>query len=319
MRSLSMSCAFSPSFSRPRTQLPSSSGAFYGTQNRHDVSLNTRTSVRSLIAFAEAARLYDWTRPVMTSEPICKILKCVRSCSQKQVLRRHLTSQLAEAGIRLRSFASSTSCQTTPPSCVPFGVLCHKGFSLMVIALLQVAGQSRSFVRTELKEEDDNDESAAEDRDSSLDESSMLIITVSLPRNTRSLARPAEAWCSPGCKLQRQEHPPQANRVDHLHGAHWCVIFARLSFRTTSNRRSSAGCFVPAEDALVGLTDRIMTRVSTRESITRVIDLFPLQLSSLDLKLVYSITAGLFSVHDRLAADFVRSLPSSRIEGGRVS
>lgn len=30
----------------------------------------------SLIAFAEVSRIYDWTRPVMTEDPVCKILKC---------------------------------------------------------------------------------------------------------------------------------------------------------------------------------------------------------------------------------------------------
>lgn len=30
------------------------------------------------------------------------------------------------------------------------------------------------------------------------------------------------------------------------------------------------GCFVPAETAVIGLTDRILTRVSTRESVSRV-------------------------------------------------
>lgn len=65
------------------------------------------------------------------------------------------------------------------------GVLCYGGIPLTAAALLQVAGQSRSFVKTELKEEEDEDTAAAEDRDSSLDESSMLIITVSLPRETR--------------------------------------------------------------------------------------------------------------------------------------
>lgn len=33
--------------------------------------------IRSLIAFAEAAKLYNWTRPVMTEEPVCRISKCV--------------------------------------------------------------------------------------------------------------------------------------------------------------------------------------------------------------------------------------------------
>lgn len=33
--------------------------------------------------------------------------------------------------------------------------------------------------------------------------------------------------------------------------------------------RAVAGSFVPAERAQIGLTDRILTRVSTRESITR--------------------------------------------------
>ncbi|KAG0658910.1 MutS protein msh5 [Rhodotorula mucilaginosa] len=87
-----------------------------------------------LIAFAEAARLYDWTRPVMTSEPVCKILK-----------GRH-----------------------------PLAESCVEHFVPNNTAL--VAGQSRPCVKTELKEEED-EESAAEDRDSSLDESSMLIIT----------------------------------------------------------------------------------------------------------------------------------------------
>lgn len=220
----------------------------------------------------------------MTSEPVCKILKCARRFrSRTQVVRHRLTSRLAEAAIRSRNCVSSTSCQTIPPSCVPLGVYATRRPPLTSAAVRQVAGQSRSFVKTELKEEE-NEESAAEDRDSSLDESSMLIITVSLIRDTRSRVHNAEPRFSSGCKFQRQEHPAQANRADHLHGAHWCVMFARLSFRTTSDRRSSPGCFVPAEDALVGLTDRIMTRVSTRESITRVINLSPPASSSLELR-----------------------------------
>lgn len=35
------------------------------------------------------------------------------------------------------------------------------------------------------------------------------------------------------------------------------------------------GCFVPAETAVIGLTDRILTRVSTRESVSRVCAFLP--------------------------------------------
>ncbi|KWU42860.1 hypothetical protein RHOSPDRAFT_35589 [Rhodotorula sp. JG-1b] len=156
-----------------------------------------------LIAFAEAARLYDWTRPVMTSEPVCKILK-----------GRH-----------------------------PLAELCVEHFVPNNTAL--VAGQSRSFVKTELKEEDDEDSAAAEDRDSSLDESSMLIIT--------------------GANFSGKS-----------------ILLKQIALITYM---AHIGCFVPAEDALVGLTDRIMTRVSTRESITRGSSAFMIDLQQISFAL----------------------------------
>ena len=34
--------------------------------------------------------------------------------------------------------------------------------------------------------------------------------------------------------------------------------------------KAHVGCFVPAKRAVIGLTDKILTRVSTRESVSRV-------------------------------------------------
>jgi hypothetical protein len=65
---------------------------------------------------------------------------------------------------------------------------------------------------------------------------------------------------------------------------------------------SLAGSFVPAERARIGITDRILTRVSTRESVTRV------RASSRccrKAKADLSRRAGILGFHDRLAADLV--------------
>ncbi|GJN92911.1 hypothetical protein Rhopal_005953-T1 [Rhodotorula paludigena] len=45
------------------------------------------------------------------------------------------------------------------------------------------------------------------------------------------------------------------------------------------------GCFVPAEEALIGLTDRILTRISTRESITRGSSAFMIDLQQVSFAL----------------------------------
>ncbi|GAA5983518.1 hypothetical protein JCM11641_005836 [Rhodosporidiobolus odoratus] len=53
------------------------------------------------------------------------------------------------------------------------------------------------------------------------------------------------------------------------------------------------GCFVPAESATIGLTDRIMTRVSTRESVTRGASAFMIDLQQVSFLLRNHTTSSL--------------------------
>jgi DNA mismatch repair protein MSH5 len=41
------------------------------------------------------------------------------------------------------------------------------------------------------------------------------------------------------------------------------------------------GCFVPAERAIIGLTDKIMTRINTRESVSRGSSAFMIDLQQI--------------------------------------
>ena len=44
-----------------------------------------------------------------------------------------------------------------------------------------------------------------------------------------------------------------------------------------------AGCFVPAESATIGLTDKILTRVTTRETVSRTQSAFMIDLQQISL------------------------------------
>ena len=66
--------------SRQPTPSPNSTGASplsLSCMFLEDDHESSSTSCDSLIAFAGASRLYDWARPVMTEDAVCKIIKCV--------------------------------------------------------------------------------------------------------------------------------------------------------------------------------------------------------------------------------------------------
>ncbi|GAA5854993.1 hypothetical protein JCM9279_005715 [Rhodotorula babjevae] len=141
-----------------------------------------------LTAFAGASRLYDWARPVMTEDAVCKIIK-----------GRHPLAEL----------------------CVDTFVPNHTSL---------VGGQAA------VKEDPERDVELR-----NRDDKSMIILT----------------------------------------GANFSGKSVYLKQVALITFMAHIGCFVPAEDALVGLTDRIMTRVSTRESITRGSSAFMIDLQQI--------------------------------------
>ena len=48
---------------------------------------------------------------------------------------------------------------------------------------------------------------------------------------------------------------------------------------------SHVGCFVPAKRAVIGLTDRILTRVTTRETVSKMQSAFAIDLQQMSLAL----------------------------------
>ncbi|CDR44185.1 RHTO0S09e00958g1_1 [Rhodotorula toruloides] len=149
-----------------------------------------------LIAFAEAAKLYNWTRPVMTEEPVCKILK-----------GRH-----------------------------PLSELCVDTFVPNNTSLTGGLGIKRS---------PDGVDEKPDLQEISQDEKSVIIVT----------------------------------------GANFSGKSVYLKQIALITFMAHIGCFVPAEDALIGLTDRIMTRVSTKESITRGSSAFMIDLQQISFAL----------------------------------
>ncbi|GAA5820731.1 hypothetical protein JCM3770_005267 [Rhodotorula araucariae] len=145
-----------------------------------------------LVAFADASRLYDWRRPTMAEEPVCKILK-----------GRH-----------------------------PLAELCVATFVPNNTSL--VGGQGA------VKHEVDGDVTPEV-----TDEKSMIILT----------------------------------------GANFSGKSVYLKQVALITFMAHIGCFVPAEEALIGLTDRILTRVSTRESITRGASAFMIDLQQISFAL----------------------------------
>ncbi|GAA6050088.1 hypothetical protein NBRC10513_001384 [Rhodotorula toruloides] len=149
-----------------------------------------------LIAFAEAAKLYNWTRPVMTEEPVCKILK-----------GRH-----------------------------PLSELCVDTFVPNNTSLTGGLGIKRSA---------DGVDEKPDLHEISQDEKSVIIVT----------------------------------------GANFSGKSVYLKQIALLTFMAHIGCFVPAEEALIGLADRIMTRVSTKESITRGSSAFMIDLQQISFAL----------------------------------
>ncbi|GAA5944527.1 hypothetical protein JCM3775_003284 [Rhodotorula graminis] len=141
-----------------------------------------------LIAFAGASRLYDWVRPVMTEDAVCKIIK-----------GRH-----------------------------PLAELCVETFVPNGTSL--VGGQAT------IKPDPEQEVELCGDG-----EKSMIILT----------------------------------------GANFSGKSVYLKQVALITFMAHIGCFVPAEDALIGLTDRLMTRVSTRESVTRGSSAFMIDLQQI--------------------------------------
>ncbi|BGP41924.1 hypothetical protein JCM10449v2_005921 [Rhodotorula kratochvilovae] len=157
-----------------------------------------------LIAFAEASRLYDWHRPTMTEDPVCKILK-----------GRHPLAELC-----VETFVPNNTS------------LYADGYHVMsgrkVGGLGAVVDEADRDVKPEVA-----------------DEKSMIILT----------------------------------------GANFSGKSVYLKQVALITFMAHIGCFVPAEEALIGLTDRIMTRVSTRESITRGASAFMIDLQQISFAL----------------------------------
>lgn len=107
-----------------------------------------------------------------------------------------------------------------------------------------------------------------------------------------------------------QKHLSEASCSPRLHGPPRYVLLLRTSSVTDL---SSAGSFIPAELALIGLTDKILTRVATRESISRVRRGSFLRYRRLSTHLV-----GIFGVHDRSPTNLVSRF-SVKIDSAHTS
>ncbi|GAA6004146.1 hypothetical protein JCM10207_002453 [Rhodosporidiobolus poonsookiae] len=153
-----------------------------------------------LIAFAEAAQLYEWIRPEMVEKPVCEI-----------VGGRH-----------------------------PLAELCVESFVKNSTSLVGGCGAPA------VKEEDDPYGASAETTKTSKEgKNSMAVIT--------------------GANF--------SGKSVYLKQVALIVFMAHI------------GCFVPAEKAIIGLTDRILTRVSTRESVTRGSSAFMIDLQQISFAL----------------------------------
>ncbi|GAA5920451.1 hypothetical protein JCM1841_004561 [Sporobolomyces salmonicolor] len=164
-----------------------------------------------LLAFAEAARLYNWNRPTMTEEPVCKILG-----------GRH-----------------------------PLAELCVNSFVMNDTDL--VGGRGRNW-QGDIKPERDV---VGETSDLPA-ERSMIIVT--------------------GANF--------SGKSIYLKQVALITFMAHL------------GCFVPAEKALIGLTDRIMARVTTKESITKGSSAFMIDLQQISFALRNTTPSSLLIIDE---------------------
>ncbi|GAA5977825.1 hypothetical protein JCM10908_005110 [Rhodotorula pacifica] len=85
--------------------------------------------------------------------------------------------------------------------------------------------------------------------------------------------------------MQQNQGPPDESNMLIVTGANFSGKSILLKQIALIVYMAHIGCFVPAEDALIGLTDRIMTRVSTRESITRGSSAFMIDLQQISFAL----------------------------------
>ncbi|GAA5900677.1 hypothetical protein JCM5296_006745 [Sporobolomyces johnsonii] len=164
-----------------------------------------------LLAFAEAARLYNWNRPTMTEEPVCKILG-----------GRH-----------------------------PLAELCVDSFVINDTDL--VGGRGRNW-QGDIKPKRDT---VGETSDLPA-ERSMIIVT----------------------------------------GANFSGKSVYLKQVALITFMAHLGCFVPAEKALIGLTDRIMTRVTTKESITKGSSAFMIDLQQISFALRNTTPSSLLIIDE---------------------
>ena len=58
------------------------------------------------------------------------------------------------------------------------------------------------------------------------------------------------------------------------------------------------GCFVPAEHAIIGLTDKILTRIATRESVSRFQSAFMIDLQQIALAMTLAARRSLVVIDE---------------------
>ncbi|KAK4699437.1 DNA mismatch repair protein MSH5, partial [Phenoliferia sp. Uapishka_3] len=173
-------------------------------------SVETLTYCRSLLAFAETAKIYDWNRPTMSEDNTTEIKE-----------GRH-----------------------------PLVELCVDSFVTNDTILAGSKGVSWDFVAPELGggEDDKASDAELESEIGKRDENSMIIIT-GANYSGKSIYLKQIALITFMAHLGRLPLP--------------LVDFEVLL-------TPYAGSYVPAAGALIGLTDRILVRIATVESITRV-------------------------------------------------
>lgn len=72
------------------------------------------------------------------------------------------------------------------------------------------------------------------------------------------------------------------------------------------------GCFVPAENAVIGLTDKILTRIATRETVSKIQSAFMIDLQQVALAISLATCRSLVIIDE-----FGKGTESSGMSGGK--
>ncbi|TPX38060.1 hypothetical protein SmJEL517_g00294 [Synchytrium microbalum] len=92
--------------------------------------------------------------------------------------------------------------------------------------------------------------------------------------------------------------PGQGTRCVLLTGANFSGKSIHLKQIALITYMAHIGSFVPADDAIVGLTDRIMTRIQTRESVSKIQSAFLIDLQQVALMIRYATARSLLIIDE---------------------